>query len=239
MTDRPPDDDAATDDDLARAFGPDTASVRTATPRQRIRRGTVIGIGVLLTAAVLAAALWTIIGRVQDGVGGVFPRPEAALARFSTAAAAIDGVQQVRDGTTEKRAFAAYDVTATVVLDDDTAPIDQTAVVRAVSAAADDAGGNGVRVGAVVVAGNLSIGVTADTVLSTQRLDVARTVAAIGGVAAVRCSVGAERTAEDPTLQRIEVVTGGTGAALDTIVATASERAHGVFPGATVASSPN
>ena len=176
---------------------------------------------------------------MQDGVGGVFPRPEAALERFSTAVSAIDGVREVRDGTSEKRAFAAYDVTATVVLADDAAPVEQTAVVRAVSAAADDAGGNGVRVSAVVVAGTLSFGVTADSVLSTQRLDVARTVAEIGGVVAVRCSTGAERTAEDPALQRVEVVTGGTGAALDAVVATASERAHGVFPEATVVSSPN
>lgn len=224
----------ASDDDLDRAFGPDTAAVRRVTGAQRLRRGSLVLLGFVVAGVVIAVVLSTIVGRVQNGVGGVFPQPQAALDRFRADARAVPGVQAVQDPTTDKQAFAAYDVAAVVVVDAALSPGHQADVVTRLSAAAADAGGNGVRVTAVARIGALDVGVSADATVSRQRFEVARSVADIGGVVAVRCSSGPERAADDPALQRVVVVTGGSGAALDAVVATASERTHAVFPGATV-----
>ncbi len=224
----------ASDDDLDRAFGPDTAAVRAVTGAQRLRRGSLVLLGFVVAGVVIAVVLSTIVGSVQNGVGGVFPQPQAALDRFRADASAVPGVQAVQDPTTDKQAFAAYDVAAVVVVDTALSPGQQVDVVTRLSAAAADAGGNGVRVTAIARIGALDVGVSADATVSRQRFEVARSVADIGGVMAVRCSSGPERTADDAALQRVVVVTGGTGAALDAVVATASERTHAVFPGATV-----
>ncbi|MEK6310546.1 MAG: hypothetical protein V4755_07540, partial [Curtobacterium sp.] len=53
------------EDDLDRAFGPDTASVQTRTTPQRVRRGALVAGGVVLAAGVLVAVLATIVGSVQ------------------------------------------------------------------------------------------------------------------------------------------------------------------------------
>ena len=100
------------DDDLDRVFGPETASIPT---RTRARTWFVIGGSVLVVAAVIAVVLGSIIGSVQNGIGGVFPRPDVALDRFDTRVDDLPGVIEVRradsrivrgDGTAHPRRFA-------------------------------------------------------------------------------------------------------------------------------------
>ncbi len=78
----PVDDRVDSSDDLDRAFGPDTASVTRPSTGQRLRRGTVITLSFVAVGVVIAVVLSTIVGSIQTGVGGVFPRPQAALDRF-------------------------------------------------------------------------------------------------------------------------------------------------------------
>lgn len=221
-------------DDLDRAFGPGTASVPVRTPRQRVRRSALVGVGVVLAAGVLAVVLVTIIGSVQNGVGGVFPRPEAALDRFGNAARELDGVEGVRDAEPEKTSFASYDVESTVSVSETLSDSERTAVVDALRAAAADASGNGVRVFAVVDLGALEVGVSADESTTERRLALARQLDAIGGVSGVRCSWGDGGPSDEQSDQAVTVETIGRGAALAAVVAKATQEAHAVFPGATV-----
>ncbi|WIB75975.1 hypothetical protein DEJ28_09740 [Curtobacterium sp. MCPF17_002] len=223
-------------DDLDRAFGPDTASVTARTTRQRVGRSAVIGVGVIVTVGVIAVVLVTIIGSVQNGVGGVFPRPQAAAERFSSVAGAVEGVQRVRDGEPTKTSFASYDVESTVAVSPTLSEAERTAVVDALSDAADDASGNGVRVFAVADLGALEVGVSGDGEATGKRLALARQLDAIGGVSGVRCSWSDDAPSDDPAAQTITVETRGTGNALGAIVAKATQEAHAVFPGATVES---
>ena len=55
------------DDDLGRAFGPDTASVPTRTTPQRVRSWSLLLAGVVVVAIVIVVVLGAITGRVQDG----------------------------------------------------------------------------------------------------------------------------------------------------------------------------
>ncbi len=110
----PADDRVDSTDDLDRAFGPDTASIATASTGQRLRRGTVITLSFVAAGVVIAVVLSTIVGSIQTGVGGVFPRPQAALDRFRTAATEVAGVRGVRDEETTHDSLAAYRVSAVV-----------------------------------------------------------------------------------------------------------------------------
>ncbi|KTR51074.1 hypothetical protein [Curtobacterium oceanosedimentum] len=223
-------------DDLDRAFGPETASVATPSIGQRVRRGTVITLAFVAVGVVIAVVLSVIVGSVQTGVGGVFPRPQAALDRFRSAAGAVPGVSAVREEETTRDSLAAYRVSAVVDAAPGLSVGQQVDLVRALSAAAADAGGNGVTVSAEVRLDTLAVGVTTDAEVTRQRLEVARTVAAIGGVVGVRCDWGSETPTDAADAQRVELATGGTGEALAAIMDVAQRETHAVFPGADVSS---
>ncbi|GGK88610.1 putative RecA/RadA family phage recombinase [Curtobacterium luteum] len=222
------------DDDLDRAFGPDTGSVTIRTTPQRVRRGALVTVGVVLAAGVLVIALGTIISSVQNGVGGVFPQPEAALARFDTAARAVDGVRSVEGVRTVKTGFASYDVVSVATAEDGLAPDAQDDLVAALSAAAATTGGNGVRVFAVVQLDTMRVGLSADADVTAARLDLARRVDAIGGVRAVRCAWATDAPSDEATAQEVTLQTIGRGAALDAVMAKAQESTQAAFRGATV-----
>lgn len=228
--------EARDDDDLDRAFGHDTASVTTAPPRQRVRRGALVGVFVVAAVGVLAVALLSIVGSVQNGVGGVFPRPETAQERFATAARDVRGVQDVRAGDRLKTSFASYDVVSTVRVDPALADEQRDAVVRAIGRAVQDTSGNGVRVWAMVDLGTLQVGVSTDREVTARRLDLARSVDAIGGVRTVRCSWAATPS-DDPAQQRVTLGSTGVGAALGAVTAKATQQAHAAFPGSSVVAS--
>jgi hypothetical protein len=223
-------------DDLDRAFGPDTASVPVRSPRQRVGRSALVGGFVVLAAVVLAVVLFTIIGSVQNGVGGVFPRPDAALDRFGDSARAVSGVVRVTAADPRKTSFASYDVVSTVEVEPTLSDGERTAVVEALRTAADDTSGNGVRVFAVVDLGDVEVGVSPDAKATERRLALARQVDAIGGVSGVHCSWSDSGPSDDPGDQAVTVVTRGTGAGLQAVVAKATQEVHAVFPGATVRS---
>ncbi|PZF59744.1 hypothetical protein DEJ23_01625 [Curtobacterium sp. MCSS17_008] len=223
-------------DDLDRAFGPDTASVTTPSTGQRVRRGTVITLSFAAVGVVIAVVLSTIVGSIQTGVGSVFPQPQAALDRFRTAAGDVPGVRAVHDEETTRSSLAAYEVAAVVDASPDLSHGQQVDAVRALSAAAGDADGNGVVVVAEVRFGPLVVGVTSDADATTKRLDVARAVAAIGGVVGVRCDWGEGVPSDEPDAQRVEFTTVGTGVALAAITAVAERETHAVFPGAELSS---
>ncbi len=229
-------DRASDPDDLDRAFGPDTGSVATPSTAQRVRRGTVVAVAVVAVAVVLAVVLSTLVGSIQTGVGGVFPQPQAALDRFGSLAGEVDGVQEVRDGDTEKRSFASYDVSAVVVLAQDGSEGAQLEAVRGLSRAVADADGNGVRVTAEARFGTVRVGVTSDAEASARRLQAARAVATIGGVAGVRATWSTDGPSDEPADQTVEVVTGGTGRGLGAVMVVATQRTHAVLPQATLTS---
>ncbi|MCS6565509.1 hypothetical protein NYS48_09295 [Curtobacterium flaccumfaciens pv. flaccumfaciens] len=220
------------DDDLDRVFGPETASIPT---RTRARTWFVIGGSVLVVAAVIAVVLGSIIGSVQNGIGGVFPRPDVALDRFDTRVDDLPGVIEVRHHAPAKTGFASYDAVATVRADPSLDRAARRDLVAAISRAADESGGNGVRVVAIADLGSLQIGVTGAGEVAAKRLALADTLDRIGGVTAVRCSW--ERggdpsdTARD---QSIVVRTPGRGAAVPPIVSRVTEETQKVFPGADV-----
>lgn len=221
-------------DDLDRAFGPDTASVGTRTPAQRVRRATGIGIGVVGVAAVIVVVLGVIVGSVQNGVGGIFPRPDAALDRFGAEAQRLDGVQDVRDRDQTKTSFASYQVQSTVQVAPGLSDTERAAVVADLSAAAAEASGNGVTVFALADLGELEVGVSPDADATAKRLELARALDDIGGVTGVRCAWGQQGPSDDPAAQAMTVETVGTGVVREAIVTKASEAAQRAFPGATV-----
>jgi len=224
-------------DDLDRVFGPDTASVTTRTPRQRARRGALVGVFVVAVVGVLAVLLTTIVGSVQNGVGGVFPQPQAALDRFTAQASDIDGVQDVRGDDPRKTSFASYDVVAVVTADPRLTDEQRTAVVDGLRAAADDASGNGVRVFAVADLGAQQVGVSADSRVTGRRLELARRVDAIGGVQSVRCAWG-DAPSDEAGDQRVVLRSTGRGGALRAVLVRADQAAQDVFPGSAVRAEP-
>lgn len=230
---RPGRPEAVDDDDLDRAFGPDTAAVPTVAPRQRVRRGALVGVFVVAAVGVLAVALVSIVGSVQSGVGGVFPRPGTAQQRFDDATRDVHGVQDVRAGDQVKSSFVGYDVVSTVTVDPALPDEQRDAVVRAVRRAAQETSGNGVRVWAIVDLGALQVGVSTDGEATMRRLDLARSVDAIGGVRTVRCSWVAAPS-DDPAEQRVALGSTGVGTALEAVVAKATQQTQAAFPGAAV-----
>ncbi|WP_439691619.1 hypothetical protein ACRQ4B_11750 [Curtobacterium sp. SP.BCo] len=237
MSDRPTDGFARpAEDDLDIAFGPDTASVPVRTTRQRVRRSALVGLGVVLTVGVIAVVLITIVGSVQNGVGGVFPRPQAALDRFDAAAQEVDGVDRVTGGKPDKTSFASYDVSSTIAVSPTLSDGERVRVVDALSAAADEASGNGVRVFAIADLGSLEVGVSADRAITEKRLRLAGTLDAIGGVTGVRCDWGDGDRSDEPADLVVTVETPGTGDVLVAIVDKAKQATRAEFPGATVRS---
>ena len=221
------------DDDLDRAFGPDTASLAVRTPRQRVRRSALVGAFVVVAVGVLAVVLVTIVGSVQDGVGGVFPRPQAALDRFDAAARAVDGVQRVQAADPQGTAFAGYEVQSTVTMTPGATEAQRTAAVHALRDAAEHASGNGVRVFAVADFGAVQVGVSADPTVTDRRLDLVHRIDAIGGVQSIHCA-WADVPSDEPAEQRVAIGSPASGAALGAVVAKATHEAHAVFPGSSV-----
>ncbi len=236
MTTEPPAGRIEPEDDLDRAFGPDTASVTTRTTPQRLRRGALVAAGVVVAAGVLLAVLTTIVGSVQDGVGGVFPQPDAAAARFAVAAREVDGVRSVGDHRTTKTGFASYDVVSVVTAEAGLDADGQADLVAALSAAAEARSGNGVRVFAVVTIETMRVGVSGDPEVSGRRLALARQVATIGGVYGTRCGWGSGAPSDEAAAQVVTVVTGGRGNGLGAVLAKAGGYTQAVFPGARVTS---
>ncbi|MBT1546403.1 hypothetical protein [Curtobacterium aurantiacum] len=219
-------------DDLDRVFGPETASVPT---RLRTRTWFVIGASTLAVAAVIAVVLGSIIGSVQNGIGGVFPNPDVALDRFDDRVADLPGVLGVRHHAASKTAFASYDAVATVRAEPTLDRGARRDLVAAISRAADEAGGNGVRVVAIADLGNLEVGVTGAGAVAAKRLALADALDRIGGVTEVRCSWerGGDASDDDGD-QAVVARTPGRGAAVPPIVARVTEETQKVFPGADV-----
>jgi len=226
------------DDDLDRAFGPDSRSVPLPDRGQRVRRRVWVGIGSVATAAVLATVLVVIVGSVQNGVGGIFPRPDVASDRFVDRARSVPGVATVDADDPTKTSFASYDVAATVTAGpgmDGSADHDaRAALLSGLSGAAGDASGNGVTVSAVADLGALEVGVTASDEATAARLRLAEQLRAIGGVQEVRCAWSTTGPSDDPSDQEVVLQTAGRGDALGAIRAKAQTMTEAVFPGATV-----
>ncbi|OIH93608.1 hypothetical protein [Curtobacterium sp. MCBA15_001] len=224
------------DDDLGRAFGPDTASVPTRTTPQRVRSWSLLLAGVVVVAIVIVVVLGTITGRVQDGIGGMFPRPQAALDGFVADARPLEGVTAVREADPTKTSFTSYDVTATVTASESLDAARQTALVEQLSAEAKDASGTGVHVWAVADLGTVDVGVSPSAARTRQRLELGRQLSGIAGVEQVRC-VWTERSAgrsDAPADQSVSVETAATGVDVAAVQAQATEAVQRVFPGAAV-----
>lgn len=224
------------DDDLDRAFGPDTASVPLRTTPQRVRSWTLLVAGVIVVAVVLVVALSMIIGSVQTGVGGIFPRPDATLAAFTSRAQTIPGVAGTSTAEPVKTSFASYDVTATVTAEPGLADSARTDLVGRLSAAAAEASGNGVHVWAIVDFGDVEVGVSPSDRRTEQRLALAWEIRAIPGVEEVHCLWAAEGEgrSDEPAAQTVTVETAATGIDQRTAQTQVTEAVHKVFPDAAV-----
>lgn len=221
-------------DDLDRAFGPDTGSTATRSGH-RVRTAVLIGGGTVVVAGVIVLVLGTIVGSVQTGIGGAFPRPDTALDRFVSDARDLPGVTDVQRHQAEKTAFASYEVSATVTADPALEPAARAELVRALSRASDEASGNGVHVVAIADLGVQQVGVTEHADVAGRRLQLADTLDRIGGVTAVRCSWGRGAQSSDAAEdQAVVVETPGRGRAVPPIVARVTEETQRVFPGASV-----
>lgn len=224
------------DDDLDAAFGPDTASMRALSRPERVRAGTAVVLGVVVVAVVLVVVLVVILSGVQRGVGGVFPQPEGDRARFEAAASALPGVSAVERARTEKTSFAGYDVTALVRADPELGTEDRRALVSAVSSAAADSSGSGVRIWAEVDFGTRQVGVSDSEESSQRRLRLAERLSEIGGVLGVACTFEArsDGRSDEPAAQRVTVRSAGLGVGFAAVAAAAEQVGDEVFPGVQV-----
>lgn len=224
------------DDDLGRAFGPDTASVPVRTTPQRVRSWSLLLVGLVVVAVVIVVALGMIVGGVQNGVGGVFPRPQAAGDRFVTQAQTMDHVTAASADEPTKTSFASYDVTARVSAETTVDPTAQTALVDQLSASAAATSGNGVTIWAVLDLGTADVGVSRSRERTEQRLSVAQAVTGTAGVQQVRCVWVASDTgrADEPADQRVTVVAGPTGVDVEAVRAQVTDAVHRVFPAAEI-----
>ncbi|WP_146240624.1 hypothetical protein [Curtobacterium sp. MCPF17_011] len=224
------------DDDLDTAFGPDTASIRARSRPERVRAGTAIVLGVIGVAVVLVVVLGVILSGVQRGVGGVFPQPEADRARFVAAASALPGVTGIERARSEKTSFAGYDITALVRADPALGADERRALVSAVSAAAAEASGSGVRIWADVDLGSQQVGVSDSEEASQRRLRMAERLDAIGGVVGVSCTfaAGSDGRSDGPAAQQVTVRSAGAGAGFAAVAAAAEQVGDDVFPGVQV-----
>lgn len=227
---------AGCDDDLDTAFGPDTASTLTRTRPERVRTATVVTLGVVGVAVVIVVVLGVILSGVQRGIGGVFPDPEADRERFVATASALPGVTAVERARTEQTSLAGYDVSALLQVEPDLDDAGRRTLVDAVSAAAAESSGSGVRIWATVDFGTVQVGVSDSRETSRQRLDLADRLAAIGGVSAVRCVfiTGPSGRSDEAADQSVSVTTPATGDALAAIAAAAEQTGEDVFAGVQV-----
>jgi hypothetical protein len=224
------------DDDLDVAFGPDTASTRTLTRPERLRAGTAVVVGVIGVAVVLVVVLGVILSGVQRGVGGAFPQPDADRQRFVAAASVLPGVTGIDRARAEKTSFAGYDVTAVVHAERDLTADERRALVTALSNAADDSSGSGVRIWAELDLGVLKVGVSDSADISQRRLRMADQLAGIGGVIAVRCTFldATDGRSDDAAAQQVIVRTPGQGVGLAAVAAAAEQVGRDEFPGVQV-----
>lgn len=224
------------DDDLGRAFGPDTASVPVRTTPQRVRSWSLLLAGLVVVGIVIIVALGMIVGGVQNGVGGVFPRPQAALDRFAAQARSMEHVSSVQSADPTKTSFASYDVTARVSAATTLDQTEQTRLLDDLSSAAGAASGNGVDVWAVVDLGTADVGVSPSRERTEQRLVVARALAGTAGVQQVRCLWAAhdEGRSDEPADQTVSVETAPSGVDVEAVRTQVTDTVHRVFPDATV-----
>jgi hypothetical protein len=224
------------DDDLGRVFGPDTASVPVRTTPQRVRSWSLLAAGVVVVGVVIVVALGMIVGSVQTGVGGVFPRPQAALDHFTEDVTTLDGVARTTGTDPTKTSFASYDVTATVTLVPALDDARRTALLDRLSAAAAEASGNGVHVYAIADFGDVQVGVSPSDERTGQRLALAWALRGIGGVQAVRClwATNGESRSDEPADQAVTVETAPTGVDVAAVQAQVANEVHRVFPDAAV-----
>jgi hypothetical protein len=196
-------------------------------------------IGIVVVAGlVVVTTLSLTLQSVQNGIGGLFPQPGAALARFEQRAIAMNGVDGARDlDQRQTEIFTGYDVIALVTADAALSDADQAALVRSLSAAAEDESGQGVQVLAQARFGDLRIGVSADDALSTKRLAIGQQIAAMGGVDAVTVSwmTPAKGSIEDTAgRQRVRVTTTVGDDQLPTVTNDITSAVHVAFPDAGV-----
>lgn len=224
------------DDDLDAAFGPDTASMRARSRPERVRAGTAVVLGAVAVAVVLVVVLAVILSGVQRGVGGVFPQPDADRARFVAAASVVPGVDAVERARSEKTSFAGYDVTALVRADPQLGAEDRRALVSAVSSAAADASGSGVRIWADVDFGEQQVGVSDSEETSQRRLRMAGRLDAIGGVVGVSCTFASrpDGRSDEAAAQAVTVRSAGQGVGFAAVAAAAEQVGDEVFPGVQV-----
>lgn len=224
------------DDDLGRAFGTDTSSVPVRTTPQRVRAWSLLLAGVVVVAAVIIVVLSMIIGSVQTGVGGIFPRPDASLQRFTEDAGALDGVISTDATKPTKTSFASYDVTATVTASTELSPDQRTALIDQLSEAVADASGNGVHVYAIADLGDVDVGISPSKARTDERLRLARAIRQVAGVQQVRCvwAAASEGRADTPAGQSVEVETAPTGVDVLAVQAQVTGAVHRVFPDAAV-----
>lgn len=224
------------DDDLGRAFGTDTSSVPVRTTPQRVRAWSLLLFGVVVVAGVIIVVLSMIVGSVQTGVGGIFPRPDASLQRFTEDAGALDGVTATDAAKPTKTSFASYDVTATVTASTDLSPNQRTALVADLSDVVANASGNGVHVYAIADLGDVDVGVSASKALTDERLRLAREIRQVTGVQQVSCvwTAAKEGRLDTPAGQSVEVQTAPTGVDVPAVQAQVTDAVHRVFPDAAV-----
>ncbi|KQO64810.1 hypothetical protein [Curtobacterium sp. Leaf261] len=237
---RPADDDEPMDEDeaLDREFGLDPHVVAPRTARQ-VWRNVLLTFGIVVVAAIVVVTTLSLtLQSVQNGIGGLFPQPGAALQRFEDRATALPGVDTAEDlDQRQTEIFTGYDVIALVRADTGMADQDQAALVRSLSAAAGTESGQGVQVLAEAQFGDLRVGVSRDDALSTQRLAVGQQLAAMGGVDAVTVSwqVPEKGSIEDTAAhQRVEVTTTAGDEQLATVTNDVTNAVHAALPDAAV-----
>ncbi|MFZ7088730.1 hypothetical protein [Curtobacterium sp. RRHDQ10] len=226
------------DEALDREFGLDPHLVAPRTGRQLVRNVVVTSSITLVAAAVVTGTLFVTIQSVQNGIGGLFPQPGAALVRFEEHAARMSGVTSTADlGQRQTQGFSGYDVEALVTADPALSDEDQATLVTALSDAAQQDSGNGVQVLARVRFADITVGVSADTALSRRRLVAGQQVAAMGTVDAV--SVAWQTTesgavADSAAHQIARVRTNVGDDQLATVTAEVTDTVHATLPDAEV-----
>ncbi|OII34706.1 hypothetical protein BIU98_01640 [Curtobacterium sp. MMLR14_010] len=226
------------DDDLDRAFGTETGAVATRSGPQRVRSWSLLVVGVVVAAVVIVVVLGLIVSSVQNGVGGIVPRPERSAAQFTADVRDVSGIASAKTAEPTKTSLISYDVVTALRADEDLSHARRAELVRQVSGAAASSSGTGVHVYAVTDFGDVVVGVSESADVSAERLAVAEDVKAIGGVLRVHCvwdtdHEGGARS-DDAKEQRVIVETAGTGVGLAAVADAAQKIVLKEFPGATV-----
>lgn len=231
-------DDMDADEALDREFGLDPHLVAPRTRRQVVRNVVLTASITIVAAVVVAGTLFVTIQSVQNGIGGLFPQPGAALTRFEHHAEAMPGVESTRDlDQRQTQIFSGYDVTALVTADATLSDEDQAALVSALSDTVERDSGNGVQVLARVRFADLTVGISADAELSRQRLTAGQQVAAMGGIDAVSLgwSSPGKAAVDDSAKHQVARVTTTVGDdQLAAVTAGVTSAVHATLPDAQV-----